>query len=279
MSFNLNKTDEEAKSAFDLDKGAQGGAGAAKGDSDEKSPSKMLWLVIAVIAIGGLAWMMTGGQGEEETQPLAEQVEQPVQLDEEPTATSPVGVGGEDSEEGTSPNATESADSEPATPDTESPAGDEEVEEEASAASMAAGGATESTNAGNVDPSSTAEQPQGSSANEPTTESIELPVLGFAKSNSNWNQASNELDGLVRFLKSNPTQKIELLGYASSEGDPVFNQWISKKRAQAIADRLIAKGIGADRISVVGKGSQDPVASNATEAGRSKNRRVEINLK
>ena len=52
-----------------------------------------------------------------------------------------------------------------------------------------------------------------------------------------------------------------------------------QKRAQAIADRLIAKGIGADRISVVGKGSQDPVASNATEAGRSKNRRVEINLK
>ena len=276
MSFNLNKTDEEAKSAFDLDKGAQGGAGAAKGGSDEKSPSKMLWLVIAVIAIGGLAWMMTGGQGEEETQPLAEQVEQPVQLDEEPTATSPVGVGGEDSEAGTSVNATETTDSEPATPDTESPAGDEE---EASAASMAAGGATESTNAGNVDPSSTAEQSQGSSANEPTTESIELPVLGFAKSNSNWNQASNELDGLVRFLKSNPTQEIELLGYASSEGDPVFNQWISKKRAQAIADRLIAKGIGADRISVVGKGSQDPVASNATEAGRSKNRRVEINLK
>ena len=66
MSFNLNKTDGEAKSAFDLDKGAQGGAGAAKGGSDEKSPSKMLWLVIAVIAIGGLAWMMTGGQGEEE---------------------------------------------------------------------------------------------------------------------------------------------------------------------------------------------------------------------
>lgn len=275
MSFNLNKTDEEVKSAFELDKGAQGGAGASKGGSDKKSSSKVLWLVMAVVAIGGLAWMMGGGEGDEETQPLAEQVERREQLDEEPTATSPVSGGVEESGEEALANQSETANSESSTPDSESPGSGEPSEEGASESVSAAQGTSESTTT-----TASAEQPEDpTSRDSREAESFELPVLGFAKSNSNWNQRSNELDGLVRFLKTNPAQKVELLGYASSEGEPAFNQWISKRRAQTIADLLVAKGISAGRISVVGKGSQNPVASNATEAGRSKNRRVEINLK
>lgn len=275
MSFNLNKSDEEVKSAFDLDKGTQGGAKTARGGSNKKSSSRLLWLVVAVVAIGGLVWMMGVGEGDEETQPLAEQVQQAEQLDEEPASTSPVSGGAEESGEEASANQAETANSELSTPDSESPGSGEPLEEGASEPASAAQGTSESTTT-----TASAEQPE-----EPTSmdsreaEPFELPVLAFAKSNSNWNQRSSELDGLVRFLKSNPTQRVELLGYASSEGEPAFNQWISKRRAQTIADLLVAKGISAGRISVVGKGSQNPVASNATEAGRSKNRRVEINLK
>jgi len=77
-------------------------------------------------------------------------------------------------------------------------------------------------------------------------------------------------------LKTHPTLNVQVWGYASSEGDPVFNQAISQTRADAYKEYLIRKGITASRIVAEGKGIDNPIATNDTEAGRRRNRRVEV---
>ncbi|TFH42122.1 MAG: OmpA family protein, partial [Chrysiogenales bacterium] len=68
-------------------------------------------------------------------------------------------------------------------------------------------------------------------------------------------------------------------GHTARVGDEAGSQSLSERRAQAVADFLISSG-GADRKRVVtrGKGSREPVAENETEAGRKRNRRVELTI-
>jgi outer membrane protein OmpA-like peptidoglycan-associated protein len=63
-------------------------------------------------------------------------------------------------------------------------------------------------------------------------------------------------------------------GHTDSEGEEGYNQQLSEKRAQAVAEYLEAKGIAAGRLTASGKGESEPVADNDTEEGRAKNRRV-----
>lgn len=81
---------------------------------------------------------------------------------------------------------------------------------------------------------------------------------------------------VISFLEKNPTAVITVNGYASSEGEPAFNQRISQLRADAFKSYLVSKGVDASRINANGKGIDNPVSSNDTENGRIKNRRVEI---
>jgi outer membrane protein OmpA-like peptidoglycan-associated protein len=74
---------------------------------------------------------------------------------------------------------------------------------------------------------------------------------------------------------------IQINGYASDEGHPwakEHNQKLSADRAQAVADYFVSKGVSRDLITVQGFGTADPVADNATEEGREKNRRVEFDV-
>ncbi|MCF8112177.1 MAG: OmpA family protein, partial [Desulfobacteraceae bacterium] len=59
-------------------------------------------------------------------------------------------------------------------------------------------------------------------------------------------------------------------------GSEKYNQGLSERRAKAVRDFLVNRGIDPDRLSYKGYGETDPVASNATAQGRAKNRRVEI---
>ncbi|MFD0749201.1 OmpA family protein [Mucilaginibacter calamicampi] len=70
--------------------------------------------------------------------------------------------------------------------------------------------------------------------------------------------------------------KIYVQGYASSEGPYSVNQNISQARADAYKSFLVKNGIPADSIIAVGKGIASPIAANDSEAGRAKNRRVEV---
>lgn len=71
---------------------------------------------------------------------------------------------------------------------------------------------------------------------------------------------------------------VKINGYASSEGDLQLNTVLSERRAAAFKAYLVTKGASAERLVASGRGIVDPVASNDTEAGRAKNRRVEVVL-
>lgn len=70
--------------------------------------------------------------------------------------------------------------------------------------------------------------------------------------------------------------RIEIIGYTDSQGSADYNRELSRRRAEAVADYLANEGVDRDMMSVSGRGEADPVATNATEEGRSKNRRVII---
>lgn len=63
-------------------------------------------------------------------------------------------------------------------------------------------------------------------------------------------------------------------GHSDSQGSPKYNQKLSLRRAEAVTDYLVRLGIDRGRIVTIGKGSGEPVATNATPEGRMKNRRV-----
>lgn len=71
---------------------------------------------------------------------------------------------------------------------------------------------------------------------------------------------------------------IRIIGHTDSRGSDAYNRQLSLKRAQSVADWLVAQGIDAERIAVSGEGEHAPIASNATAAGRAANRRAEVSL-
>jgi len=88
--------------------------------------------------------------------------------------------------------------------------------------------------------------------------------------------SASVLDSAVRFLVDNPERKVRVEGHTDSRGSNTYNQGLSQRRAQAVRNYLVSKGISADRLSVSGKGEDNPIASNDTDAGRARNRRVEL---
>ncbi|MFD1552650.1 hypothetical protein DNU06_16545 [Putridiphycobacter roseus] len=87
------------------------------------------------------------------------------------------------------------------------------------------------------------------------------------------------LDGVVKVMAQNKNYKLEIDGHTDNTGDATFNKTLSQKRAEAARDYIIKKGIAAERLKATGYGDTVPAADNATEEGRSKNRRVEFNIK
>jgi outer membrane protein OmpA-like peptidoglycan-associated protein len=87
-----------------------------------------------------------------------------------------------------------------------------------------------------------------------------------------------ELDKLLLVLQDSPQMKIEISGHTDNTGNPVINAKLSNDRARAVVDYLVNKGIDMGRLSYKGYGSEEPVADNATAAGRAKNRRVEFKI-
>ena len=78
----------------------------------------------------------------------------------------------------------------------------------------------------------------------------------------------------IKVLKLNPTLTVEIQGHTDSQGAAEYNQKLSERRASAVKQKLVDNGISAARLTTKGFGESNPVASNATEAGRAHNRRV-----
>ena len=87
-----------------------------------------------------------------------------------------------------------------------------------------------------------------------------------------------KLDDLAGKVKAINLEVIIAVGHTDSVGSDAYNQKLSVKRADAVKAYLITKGIEKNRVYTEGKGEKQPVADNKTGAGRSKNRRVEIEV-
>ncbi|MEJ5287479.1 MAG: Outer membrane lipoprotein omp16 precursor [Candidatus Kapaibacterium sp.] len=85
-----------------------------------------------------------------------------------------------------------------------------------------------------------------------------------------------ELDRVVKILNENPNFNIHIEGHTDSIGTEEYNLQLSRKRAEAVRNYLVSKGIARERITIFGFGASMPVATNETEEGRALNRRVEI---
>jgi outer membrane protein OmpA-like peptidoglycan-associated protein/outer membrane protein assembly factor BamB len=84
------------------------------------------------------------------------------------------------------------------------------------------------------------------------------------------------IDKLVQIMKANPAMKIEVRGHTDSTGEKAYNQKLSERRADAVAEYMIKNGISPERIRSAGLGETRPIASNETPEGRKKNRRTEF---
>jgi outer membrane protein OmpA-like peptidoglycan-associated protein len=85
------------------------------------------------------------------------------------------------------------------------------------------------------------------------------------------------LDDLAGELKAAPGN-LEIIGHTDSRGNEATNLALSKRRAEAVRQALLERGVAADRITATGKGSSEPIADNTTEEGRRTNRRVQFRV-
>lgn len=91
-------------------------------------------------------------------------------------------------------------------------------------------------------------------------------------------QAIATINEIALTLKSFDRSLVDVLGHTDSSGTAAVNKALSERRAQAVAAQLRSRGVAAARIASRGYGPDYPIADNATEEGRSTNRRVEIRL-
>ncbi|HTO56437.1 MAG TPA: OmpA family protein [Pseudomonadales bacterium] len=113
----------------------------------------------------------------------------------------------------------------------------------------------------------------------PVATTFDLTVE-FAFNSAEINDLSfRELRKAMTFMRDNPNTNAVVEGNTDNKGTEAYNQKLSERRAAAVKDVLVKSGIDASRLTTVGYGETRPVASNDTEEGRQKNRRVSIVVK
>lgn len=86
------------------------------------------------------------------------------------------------------------------------------------------------------------------------------------------------LDQFAAGLNQQPEMEVRIVGHTDNTGSDALNDPLSVMRAQSARDYLVRRGVAASRIAIDGRGSREPVADNSTEAGRARNRRIDIFL-
>lgn len=83
---------------------------------------------------------------------------------------------------------------------------------------------------------------------------------------------------IANVLRGYPDRHISVEGHTDSVGSIAYNKRLSQERARSVAEELVVQGVSRKRLSTYGYGESDPIASNRSEAGRQRNRRVEVIL-
>jgi OOP family OmpA-OmpF porin len=90
--------------------------------------------------------------------------------------------------------------------------------------------------------------------------------------------AQTILEDVVKTMQGQPTMKVEIAGHTDNYGSEEYNRDLSQRRADAVKDYLISKGISSDSLRATGYGEAQPVASNDNDFDREQNRRVEFRI-
>jgi OOP family OmpA-OmpF porin len=91
-------------------------------------------------------------------------------------------------------------------------------------------------------------------------------------------RAQAKLDDLAAQMQGADIRSIHVVGYTDGVGTDAYNDKLSERRANAVRDYLVSKGVNATLIDTEGRGKRDPVASNKTAEGRAQNRRVDVKV-
>ena len=103
--------------------------------------------------------------------------------------------------------------------------------------------------------------------------------INFATASTTIQGSEKELETIYNLLVQAEQTKVKIIGHTDNVGNPQSNLTLSKGRANAVVNYLTSRGISSNRIQLVdGRGDAEPIASNATAAGKAKNRRVDITL-
>jgi len=106
---------------------------------------------------------------------------------------------------------------------------------------------------------------------------VDLPGIFFDSATARLQASSDPaLDAAAGLLRQRPSLALEVVGHTDNQGGEAFNLDLSRQRAAAVVNALVSRGIDASRLGARGVGLTQPVADNATETGRARNRRVEL---
>ena len=126
-------------------------------------------------------------------------------------------------------------------------------------------------------PKAAAPAAPAAAAPAPAKQAISFHPVYFGSNQSSLTpEAKAELDRAAKIMQDNPGVVVELQGNTDSVGSDAYNKALAEKRANAVSDYLKSKGINPNRLKTLSLGKSKPTASNATEAGRSQNRRVDL---
>jgi len=108
---------------------------------------------------------------------------------------------------------------------------------------------------------------------------VSLPDVTFAVDSTTISPSFRAaLDEVAASLQKYPNSLVDVMGHTDSTGSDSYNLDLSRRRAEAVANHLVSRGVSRARLATIGYGEQYPKASNETEEGRALNRRVEIRI-